>query len=489
MVNQDKRHFFHQTIQVELHNVTSRLRQCPPDLLTTLRGCLSAKAPNYWFHPLVRKGLWDGTIHFLHSLHRTFPTGLLPTIIAKATLAGYRVNIDDCRGTLTKPNLSLKLQGVTLRDHQIAAVADVVRNRLNDKWLTPWPRGIIQSPTGSGKTLMAIALCQVYKEPAVILVNQKGILAQTAAAYERYAGEECSIIGDGRCERGKRVTIATVQSIIEYWDALEEADWFADKRVLISDEGHHVPSDTWTKCSEGFVQAPVRIALSATPYIEGDPVQQLGLRGQTGDRVSIISDATLVKERIISPVTVTYLEILGPRQVTIDVPDEAGNLHPVLVDSENLKYPDAYEHLIVHNHFRNGSLVDWVATAPKPSLILVARKAHGHILSSTLGCPFLSGQHSGRTRMQMMAKMDQGKEPVVVATTIADEGLDVPSMGSVVLGGGWKAAHKVIQRIGRGRRGDTMLQVLDFMDLAHPTLREHSENRRQTAQRCGFVVK
>ena len=67
-----------------------------------------------------------------------------------------------------------------------------------------------------------------------------------------------------------------------------------------------------------------------------------------------------------------------------------------------------------------------------------------------------------------------------------DEGVDIPSVGAVVLAGGMKSRIKFIQRIGRGSRrkkvGPNYVYVLDFWDGDHVYLRSHSKKRRAMAE-------
>jgi len=68
---------------------------------------------------------------------------------------------------------------------------------------------------------------------------------------------------------------------------------------------------------------------------------------------------------------------------------------------------------------------------------------------------------------------------VIVATTIFDEGVDMPSVNVIVQGTGGKSEVKTIQRTGRGlrkKKGSGGLIVYDFLDSSK-YLNEHSERR------------
>ena len=67
----------------------------------------------------------------------------------------------------------------------------------------------------------------------------------------------------------------------------------------------------------------------------------------------------------------------------------------------------------------------------------------------------------------------------LIATTLADEGLDIPSLDCLILAGGGKSATRAYQRIGRALRpapDKEEAAILDFFDRA-PYLQEHSLER------------
>ena len=66
------------------------------------------------------------------------------------------------------------------------------------------------------------------------------------------------------------------------------------------------------------------------------------------------------------------------------------------------------------------------------------------------------------------------------ALTILDVGVDVPSVGAVIIAGGGKAEVELQQRVGRGlhkkREGRTCF-IADFLDTSNKHLMSHSYER------------
>jgi hypothetical protein len=76
-------------------------------------------------------------------------------------------------------------------------------------------------------------------------------------------------------------------------------------------------------------------------------------------------------------------------------------------------------------------------------LILVAQVAHGMQLAGLL--PEASFAHGGldsELRRQYLTELEQKLRPIMIATTLADEGLDVPTLGGLILAGGGKSSGR-----------------------------------------------
>lgn len=92
---------------------------------------------------------------------------------------------------------------------------------------------------------------------------------------------------------------------------------------------------------------------------------------------------------------------------------------------------------------------------------------------------YINGADSTARRKRVIEAFKTGKVDVLIANKILDEGADVPSIAFLILGGGGRAAHRQVQRIGRGQRvseGKTSLIVVDFKDEGK-YLSKHSAER------------
>ena len=123
------------------------------------------------------------------------------------------------------------------------------------------------------------------------------------------------------------------------------------------------------------------------------------------------------------------------------------------------------------------------------TLIFVTQIEHGLILvdllEEQLNCkvPFIRGEMPEEQRTKVKKGLISNRINVVISTTSWREGVNVPSLSAVVLGGGGKSEIQTLQGIGRGLRKtkdkDEVI-IVDFLDLTHFHL------IRQTGERLGI---
>jgi len=90
-----------------------------------------------------------------------------------------------------------------------------------------------------------------------------------------------------------------------------------------------------------------------------------------------------------------------------------------------------------------------------------------------------------------LIELKNGEIDVLIGSTILDVGVDVPSVGVVILAGGFKAEYSIRQRIGRGLRekksGPNVAFIVDFTDEHNNHLRGHAQERKRiVAETPGF---
>ena len=161
------------------------------------------------------------------------------------------------------------------------------------------------------------------------------------------------------------------------------------------------------------------------------------------------------------------------------------------------KWQDVYYNGIVINYNRNELitqmvehlLTDW---GRKNVLVLIREIEHGRILQEkfekdlTINVPFVYGGTNKNELQSYLNQFKKGRIPILIASTILDEGIDLPNISSIVLACGGESTIRSIQRIGRGIRkteGKEDVVIIDFIDDYHYILKRHSQKRMRTCMR------
>jgi superfamily II DNA or RNA helicase len=126
------------------------------------------------------------------------------------------------------------------------------------------------------------------------------------------------------------------------------------------------------------------------------------------------------------------------------------------------RFQTIYNEWIVKNKDRNNLILNCaerLMQLDKTTLITVTRIEHGEILLDLIeknfsGVPvaFIKGEVDKDTRKELLNSIRQRKLKILIGTSLADEGLDLPALDAAIIGGGGKSLIKTLQRVGRTLR-------------------------------------
>ena len=288
-------------------------------------------------------------------------------------------------------------------------------------------RGILQSPPGSGKTQMGIALANKLGVRTLWLCHTLDLVSQSRDRAKMYMSEDLlGTITEGKVVLGKGITFATIQTMSKldlsqyknYWDC------------IITDEVHRV--------SGSALSARHKYGLSATVHRSDGMIQATyALVGEIAYRVP----DEAVKGKIM-PVEI------HPIGTGVRIGREALNPDGTLNYAKLLAY-------LTENEDRNAVIAETIELG-KSSLILSDRLNHLKAILSLLPeeAQQLSVMISGKTKKEIREKaleeMRQGTKKYLFATySLAKEGLDVPRLERLYLTTPQKDFAVVTQSIGR----------------------------------------
>lgn len=356
-----------------------------------------------------------------------FPPGLLRLVRRAARREKVPVEVEDRRPTPTPPDLSrIFALADPLREDQIEAVIGGFEGG----------NGIIQYPTGAGKTHIACATA--YCQPAVrwlYVVGNKTIAHKTLKTWEHLTGQKGGLV-HGKREEWSRPFVVAVATTLRA-RLLRYRKQLARFGGLLWDEAHEIPAKTFARVSRFITSAYYRLGLSATPFDRSD-ARSIDLVAVIGDVVHQTSETELRHKGVIATVDI--------RMVQYDQP-------PAFFSS----YQEAREHLIVRSTRRNDLVAQMIAAAPKPCIVFFKERPHGLKLLRLARAQGWSSemvdQHaSTQRRDEVISRVNDGSLDVVIASRVFYTGVDMPDLRSGANAAGGKSVLENLQKLGRGTR-------------------------------------
>ena len=328
--------------------------------------------------------------------------------------------------------------GFALRGYQREALAAWWRHR----------SGIIVAPCGAGKTAIGLTAVLHLDTPALVLVHTGDLLRQWRERAEAL-GIEVATVSEGNRPVPARLVIATMQTLAMW----QLGKWGAGFGLVIVDEAHHVPCATLT---DVLYELPgrYRLGLTATPT-RADGLTPILLGHMGPIRAEVSREALAEAGAIIVPRV--------ERVATGWKPDDEAEYVEMITSATK---DDA----------RNIQIADLAATAVKAGrhvLIQTERVEHAKVLSRLigdrhgLGSVAVYGALGAKARALALERVALGACPILIATQLADEGLDLPILDTLILGVPQRNAARLEQRVGRIARpapGKVDAIVYDLLD-------------------------
>ncbi len=431
--------------------------QVSAKLVERLRRALSFEDPEVRARQRLRLGPSTGEpLCFLEEragLVR-IPRGAVHLLRREAERAGLRLAWDDGR---VLPSARLEVPALALRDYQARGV----------EALAKVTQGTVVIPCGGGKTRVALGAIARLKTPTLVLVHTIDLAEQWRAELKANLHLDAGLVGAGEVAEAP-VTVALIQALTQ-WPQANLESFLSQFGLLILDEAHHVAASTFHAVVD-HCPARYRLGLTATPEREDNltPLLEVFL----GRPLLVVTHEQLVAAGVLKvPSVRTIVTEFAFAYRSSD--DYTRMLSAVAADAERNR-------LIV-------STVVAEAKAGHTCLVLSGRVEHCEVLADTVRAHGLTAAAltGGVGRAQRKALLDDaraGRLQVLVATSLADEGLDLPRLARVFLAFPGRSRGRTIQRLGRLTRPHPSKQsavLLDFVDKRVPILRRHHLERRK----------
>ncbi len=399
---------------------------------------------------------------------RSFPSGLLWKAVAAAKAEQRPVKLIDRRLRPCEPTANW-IQAKFLQD---AARGPFQREAVQT--FLQRTRGIIKASTGFGKTQVAIAMALALPCRIVFLVDEIGLLSQTAQRFDEWngKGEIAGVIGDNQWNV-RRFTVATYQTLESDARTATAAQLYMDTDCIIADECHVVGASTRYKAVQSFLNAYWRAGFSATPFYRNDHGNLL-VEGALGRIICEYGVRELVPAEVVVMPEVFFV--------------------PHREQSLATTYDAIYSELITHSVRRNALLVGLAKRVEKPGLLFVKALEHGKILEKLckdagIRAQFVFGEYSVPDREALIERLKSNDLDLIIVNKIFHKGIDITTLRSIIIGGSGKSVIDSLQRVGRGMRialGKSGVRIFDIWDGENDTLLTHSSERRDAYRLAHF---
>jgi len=385
---------------------------------------------------------------------------------ALADAGGGEVTVED--RVFDLPSLDLH-STYRLREYQQRAL---------DAWETgegsagsgPPRRGVLELPTGSGKTVIGIAAIEAVGTPTLVVVPTIDLLEQWRGELEAEFDVPVGQLGGGT-QRVEDLTVSTYDSA--YLRADELGDRFG---LVVFDEVHHLGGEGYRDIAR-LLAAPARLGLTATferpdgaheaiEAVLGPLLHRVSVDDLAGDHL-----AEYDIKRIAVALTDTERETYERNQgvftdylAASDIQLTSGSDYQELVKRSGTD-PRAREALLAKQRAREVMMnadrkVDRLAgilDAHRDDRVIVFT-AHTDLvyrLSERFLLPAITHETPTDERREILERFREGAYSRVVTANVLDEGVDVPDANVAVVLSGSGSEREFTQRLGRILRPNT----------------------------------
>jgi len=316
--------------------------------------------------------------------------------------------------------------------------------------------GILVAPPGSGKTVMGLSLMAILQQPMLWITHTDRLLKQSAERAKQFLRldeSEIGIIGSGKWDTDKILTIGMVQTLVRNLDKLNDIK--NNFGLVIIDEAHHCPSTTFSKIVSEL-NPYFLYGLTATPY-RRDGLERMMFQNIGNILYEITKKTVAAQGGIISPVIVH------------------SPIHSKRVDGNDII--KIFKDNLIFNKDRNERIVrDVLREAKAGNFCIVAsgRRVHCDVLYSLLKKKWpktgiATGKFSKKEIDKQVLAFDKNEITILITTPdLLGEGFDVDFLNRLFITTPFRTesrAEQLIGRIQRFHKDKKDALVFDYVDI------------------------
>jgi superfamily II DNA or RNA helicase len=324
--------------------------------------------------------------------------------------------------------------------------------------------GVLEAGTGSGKTVMALAIIAARKQPTLIVVHTKELLYQWQKRIKDFLHCSSGLVGDGHYDV-QPITVAIVNTARKKVHELAP-----DFGHLVVDECHRVPAALFTDVVSNF-PGHYLLGLSATAFRSDEGLTKLinfymGDLFHRVDQEELHATGAIVKPELVRCKTTFQYHYRGDYQPLIAA--------------------------LTGDETRNQQIINDVTRESRKKnngiqLLVSDRVNHCQIFEKGLrlqnvNVALLTGQTSADQRAAIVEAVQSGQIQVLVATLqLIGEGFDCPGLSHLFLTTPITFEGRLLQVLGRIMRPaeGKQAKVYDYVDEAVSVLKRSADSRKK----------
>lgn len=429
---------------------------CDSGIAHELNEYFTFTVPGAKFSPAYKNKLWDGKIRLFHLMRCTLYVGLLDQLKQFASERDYELeytNPDQFKtDQISDTALNEFISNLDLpflpHDYQIDALKHILQTK----------RGILLSPTASGKSLIIFMISVFLMEQKIlIIVPNISLVHQLAFDFESYGcpSEWIHKIFSGQ-EKDIDVpfTITTWQSIYKL-----PKQWFSKYGVVIGDEAHTFKAKCLIDIMEKMTECSYKIGTTGT--LDGTQTNKLVLEGLFGPVKTVTTTAELMEQE-----KVAQLKI---KAIVLSYSDKVKQAAAKV----RLKYKDEIRY-VVTNNARNKFIVNLTTTLKQNTLVLFNFISHGKEMFMAIKDAnpgrdvfLVYGEVEGNERELIRQYAESHNNVIIVASyKTFSTGINIKNLHNIVSASPSKSRIRVLQSIGRGLRKNDQKNTATLYDVA-----------------------
>lgn len=437
----------------------------------------SFDAPNAKYDPRFKAKYWDGKIHMVNLNDRTVPAGLIHDINQFAEMTNTDISVEGTSHNF--PGLAKDIPPKIIDGFMdVLAPKDNEGEALTyDSWqrdaihhAITYERGILISPTASGKSLIAYSLIRWYREiqdrRILVIVPTTSLVSQLCKNFQEYSADTftdyCdSISGGHKKNTNARVLVATWQSIVRM-----PPDWFEQFGAVLVDEVHTAEAKCLQSIMRRLTECPFRIGLTGT--LRGTKTHEMALKGMFGPVRQVTTTREMIDAGRASEVEIVLVKLSYSKDECISLKKAI----KLAKETEENPYQPEVD-LIINHPKRNEVICNIALKAKGCTLVLFKNLEHGKRLyediknSTDRPVYYVSGQTDVEEREAVRGAAEADDVIIVASLGVFSTGINIKKLHNLIFAHPTKSKIKVLQSIGRVLRvspDGRIARVFDIVD-------------------------